>query len=86
VKRGRSALVEQARPVASPSAPLGDVRNSEVFMLDDDDITTGTGDGGADGAAEPGPEGPADGGAGTGDGGADGGAEPGPEGPADGGA
>ncbi len=55
-------------------------------MLDDDDITTGTGDGGADGGAEPGPEGPADGGAGTGDGGADGGAEPGPEGPADGGA
>src|SRR5204862_283793 len=44
-------------------------------MMDDDDITTGTGDGGADGGAEPGPEGPADSGAGTGDGGADGGAE-----------
>src|SRR6202042_2189937 len=53
-------------------------------MLDDDDISTG--DGGADGPAEPGPEGAADGGAGTGDGGADGGAEPGPEGPADSGA
>ena len=53
-------------------------------MLEEDDIPTG--DGGADGAAEPGSEGPADGGAGTGDGGADGGAEPGPEGPADGGA
>ena len=56
----------------------------EVSMLEDDDITTG--DGGADGGAEPGPEGPADGGAGTGDGGADGGAEPGPEGPGDSGA
>ena len=52
-------------------------------MLDNDDISTG--DGGADGPAQPGPEGPADGGAGTGDGGADGPAQPGPEGPADGG-
>jgi hypothetical protein len=60
----------------------------EAMSLDDDDITSG--DGGADGAAGPGPEGPADSGdggadgaAGTGDGGADGGAAPGPEGPAD---
>ena len=32
-------------------------------VFEEEDITTGTGDGGADGPAEPGPEGPADSGA-----------------------